>query len=971
MQKEYNGKGNAAICDSPGSRAEGQHAHKKGEIKPKHDRREAWKTQVHNKKQRRGQGHARRRSENYAHQAQVRAAVARRDRAQDVANSNVNVALARQALDARRRAADAEARLRCSEREGVRQKTQRDSLERALRQEHPSRWEWQGIQHVLDRETWRMRRDERTEEVVCRLHEKVRLLKMEKKDLQRQLRGTRGPRTIARAPTSSSYTPQHVPAGACDVSWALDCMVLFQEAEEGVQKRASISIGLAKAAAVIGAVRGQKMRAVITEMQRRYARAKLLRHLRRATRLARSLLLGGEAVSRHGILGALLTWRDQWRRSDREPLLRLASAKGATMWRQLRLRSELRKVFAKWQQVTAYMRCKEAERVNKRLVELHREANQEAQHLRARVGAYRERERQGLLNSSGLREHRMLHFARSLLTQSLAAQEGRAMQLLLLRWNLAYTEDELWAAHDREDAMEEDQAHLVEDQARTEEALASLVNQRMNWEYRELWYQEEIMGLAKATTLRGPDILCSLWRQFKEQVFTHGQGMLEWRRAALLSASHGGYAHIEDVYYSSLQQHPVELAARFPHDDGKVPDKMADALLANGLTLAAVLEKETAWRCLAQDTKTMYIQLMACVVNGKTPSERADELIALQKTQAQMDKEEKERAEARWIRDTHLKTTKRWRGLYDGPGLPIPAQLREKRDAAVASGELIRQNEEEDKMQDAARERARVLHSLTCYDAASKLGIFWSFLASDERDGYFSETSEGTDTSEGTGKGTHKDPSEGTSKGTSKGTHKHPSEGTSKGTSKGTHKDPSEATSKDTSRGTQDPSEGTSKGTNRGTQDPSEGTSKGTSKGTHKDPSEGTSKGTRSGTQDPSEGTSKGTSKGTHKNPSEGTSKGTSRCTQDPSRGTVGRDFQVLRLLLGLQTLCLGYCRSLSHGCYYPMSQELRHYALPGSRHAENDTPEAADDGGRRENSTGKRRNAEGTSQVGVGNTGP
>lgn len=144
-----------------------------------------------------------------------------------------------------------------------------------------------------------MRRDERTEEVVCRLHEKVRLLKMEKKDLQRQLRGTRGPRTIARAPTSSSYTPQHVPAGACDVSWALDCMVLFQEAEEGVQKRASISIGLAKAAAVIGAVRGQKMRAVITEMQRRYARAKLLRHLRRATRLARSLLLGGEAVSRH------------------------------------------------------------------------------------------------------------------------------------------------------------------------------------------------------------------------------------------------------------------------------------------------------------------------------------------------------------------------------------------------------------------------------------------------------------------------------------------------------------------------------------------------------------------------------------------------------------------------------------------------------------------------------------------------
>ena len=116
MQKEYNGKGNAAICDSPGSRAEGQHAHKKGEIKPKHDRREAWKTQVHNKKQRRGQGHARRRSENYAHQAQVRAAVARRDRAQDVANSNVNVALARQALDARRRAADAEARLRSSER---------------------------------------------------------------------------------------------------------------------------------------------------------------------------------------------------------------------------------------------------------------------------------------------------------------------------------------------------------------------------------------------------------------------------------------------------------------------------------------------------------------------------------------------------------------------------------------------------------------------------------------------------------------------------------------------------------------------------------------------------------------------------------------------------------------------------------------------------------------------------------------
>lgn len=64
-------------------------------------------------------------------------------------------------------------------------------------------------------------------------------------------------------------------------------------------------------------------------------------------------------------------------------------------------------------------------------------------------------------------------------------------------------------------------------------------------------------------------------------------------------------------------------------------------------------------------TKTMYIQLMACVVNGKTPSERAVELIARQKTQAQMDKEEKERAEARWIRDSKLKTTKRWRGLYD------------------------------------------------------------------------------------------------------------------------------------------------------------------------------------------------------------------------------------------------------------------------------------------------------------------
>ena len=122
---------------------------------------------MRDKPQRRGRGHAQRRRELYAADQAQREALARRDVAQQAAYKGVMLTMAKNTATARSALKEAHQTIARLQREAQREATLRQDLESSLRRRHPATWEIKGMHHVLDRETWRMRRDERFGQTPC------------------------------------------------------------------------------------------------------------------------------------------------------------------------------------------------------------------------------------------------------------------------------------------------------------------------------------------------------------------------------------------------------------------------------------------------------------------------------------------------------------------------------------------------------------------------------------------------------------------------------------------------------------------------------------------------------------------------------------------------------------------------------------------------------------------------------------
>ena len=225
---------------------------------------------MRDKPQRRGRGHAQRRRELYAADQAQREALARRDVAQQAAYKGVMLTMAKNTATARSALKEAHRTIARLQREAQREATLRQDLESSLRRRHPATWEIKGMHHVLDRETWRMRRDERFGQAYRDIQQKVHELKAERMELKKRLRADgRRPGPARRGVTAEGrctevcYTvePRDTPADVCG---ALETLAMEKQGlKRKVQRAAALRlVRLIKAARRARQRRARLQRAV-------------------------------------------------------------------------------------------------------------------------------------------------------------------------------------------------------------------------------------------------------------------------------------------------------------------------------------------------------------------------------------------------------------------------------------------------------------------------------------------------------------------------------------------------------------------------------------------------------------------------------------------------------------------------------------------------------------------------------------
>lgn len=225
---------------------------------------------MRDKTQRRGRGHAQRRRELYAADQAQREALARRDVAQRAAYKGVMLTMAKNTATARSALKEAHRTIARLQREAQREATLRQDLESSLRRRHPAAWEIKGMHHVLDRETWRMRRDERFGQAYRDIQQKVRELKAERVELKKRLRADgRRPGPARRGVTAEGrcseicYTvePRDTPADVCG---ALETLALERQGlKRKVQRAAALSLVLLVSAARRGLLRRDRTKRAV------------------------------------------------------------------------------------------------------------------------------------------------------------------------------------------------------------------------------------------------------------------------------------------------------------------------------------------------------------------------------------------------------------------------------------------------------------------------------------------------------------------------------------------------------------------------------------------------------------------------------------------------------------------------------------------------------------------------------------